>query len=39
MDNYKKKDITIYQVESGDDFWKMLNGDKNIKVLNPLGGG
>ena len=28
-------EITTYHVESGKDFWKMLNG-KNIKEINPI---
>ncbi|GAB6085907.1 hypothetical protein JCM11672_11790 [Alkaliphilus crotonatoxidans] len=27
--------ITTYHVESGKDFWKMLNGNKE-KVINPI---
>lgn len=28
--------ITTYHVESDKDFWKMLNGDKHMKVINPI---
>ncbi|MEC1261889.1 LXG domain-containing protein [Bacillus swezeyi] len=28
--------ITTYHVESGKDFWKMLNDDKKKKVINPV---
>ncbi|MDV2686469.1 pre-toxin TG domain-containing protein [Alkalihalophilus lindianensis] len=28
--------ITTYHVESGKDFWKMLNGDKRLKVIDSI---
>lgn len=29
-------EITTYHIESGKDFWKMINGDKNMKIINPI---
>ncbi|MFC1168112.1 VENN motif pre-toxin domain-containing protein, partial [Pasteurella multocida] len=30
------REITTYHIESGKDFWKMLNGDKNMKIIKPV---
>ncbi|MGX2987718.1 hypothetical protein, partial [Ursidibacter sp. B-7004-1] len=29
-------EITTYHIESGKDFWKMINGDKNMKIIKPI---
>ncbi|QTM00733.1 hypothetical protein GM698_03480 [Mannheimia sp. ZY171111] len=31
-----KNEITTYHIESGKDFWKMINNDKNLKLINPV---